>query len=138
MTGTVDCIAKNGIVDHMDDHSIYVKIMSMSACASCSAGGVCGSADASEKLIEIDRNTAPEVKVGDSVKVHMDVANGNLAVVYGYLLPFLLLIISLIVFVNLMDEGWAGLLSIAVLLPYYAGLFIFRDKLKKRFRFTLE
>lgn len=138
MTPANDCIAKSGIVDHLDNHTIYVKILSISACASCQVKGVCSSSDMSEKIIEVDREGAPVVKPGQLVNVSMDASNGNLAVVFGYLIPFVVLILALVILVNFTSEGIAGLISIGLLAPYYAGLYLLKNRLQRKFRFTIE
>lgn len=138
MPSSVDCIAKEGYIDHIDDRKIYVKILSVSACASCHTNGICNTSESAEKLIGIDREGAPEVKLGQKVQISMNAKNGNLAVVYGYVVPFLILIVSLLVLANFMSEGIAGLLSIALLAPYYAGLYLLRKQFESRFRFTIE
>ena len=138
MPSSVDCIAKEGFVDSIDDQKIYIKILSVSACASCHANGICSSTESSEKIIGVDRNGAPDVNLGQQVKISMNSANGNLAVVYGYVIPFLILVFALIFLVNFTSEGVAGLLSIAMLAPYYAVIYLFRKRFERRFRFTIE
>lgn len=138
MANTTDCIAKNGIVDHLDDQMIYVKILSVSACAACHARGMCTSNEISEKLIEVSREGAPEVKTGQEVRISMNTSTGNLAVVFGYVIPFVILILALLILANFFSEGIAGLLSIALLAPYYFGLYLFRSRFQQKFRFTIE
>jgi sigma-E factor negative regulatory protein RseC len=138
MSETVDCIAKSGVVDHLDDRNIYIRILSVSACAACHAKGVCTSVESTEKLITVEREQAPEVSPGQTVNVRMNAGNGNLAVVFGYLIPFIILIVALVILSVFFTEGWAGLIAIITLIPYYSGLYLFRDSLKRRFRFTIE
>ncbi len=138
MSSKGDCIVKSGVVDHFDDKNIYIRIVSVSSCASCDSKGSCSTADSAGKLIEIERANAPDVQAGEMVRVSMDSVNGTLAVILGYGLPFIILIFSLIVMTNYTSEGVAGLISISLLLPYFAGLYFFRNRLKQQFRFTIE
>ncbi len=138
MSVTGDCIVKTGIVDHLDDKNIYIRIVSVSACASCESKGSCTTAESTEKLIEVDRTHAPYARPGQQVKVSMNSRNGALAVILGYGMPFIILIISLVVSTNYMSEGVAGLISISLLLPYFGGLYFFRNMLKQQFRFSIE
>jgi len=138
MTSTKDCIAKSGIIDHLDNNRIYVRILSVSACASCHVKGACSASDMEEKIIEVDREGAPEVKPGQLVNVSMDASNGNLAVVFGYLIPFIILVLALVILVNFTSEGIAGLISIGLLAPYYGGLYLLKDRFQRKFRFTIE
>lgn len=138
MSSLEECIAKTGVVERIDNEKIYVTITAVSACVSCQANGVCNSADTSAKVIEIPRAEAPEVKPGQFVNVSMKASNGNLAVFYGYVLPLMILIVSLLILINFTTEGIAGLLSLAMLILYYTGLYVFRKHLDRRFRFSVE
>jgi len=64
---------------------------------------------------------------------------GTQAVIFGYFIPFVLLIFTLLLVENLTkDEGIAGVAAIGILLPYYVGLYLLRNFLKKKFSFTIE
>ena len=64
---------------------------------------------------------------------------GNKAVILGYLLPFMLLITLLITVNALGFKEWlSGLVSIASLVPYYLLLYLFRNRLRKSFTFTIR
>lgn len=138
MSETTECVAKGGVVDRIENQKVYVKIVSQSACASCHANVACSASDISEKMIEVDLADAGDVKPGEFVTVKVQSSAGNLALFYGYVFPFLLVLISLIVAVNFTSEGYAGLISLAALLPYYLGLYLLRGKIARRFRFTIE
>lgn len=99
---------------------------------------MCNTSESAEKLIGIDREDAPEVIPGQKVRISLNAKNGNLAVVYGYVVPFLILIVALLFLVNFTSEGIAGLLSIALLAPYYTGLYLLRKHFERSFRFTIE
>lgn len=112
--------------------------MSVSACASCHAKGACTASDTSEKLIEVALEDAGEVQPGQLVTVNVESSAGNVALFYGYILPFLLVFVALIVSINFVSEVYAGLISLGILLPYYVLLYILRNKMGKRFRFTIS
>ncbi len=64
---------------------------------------------------------------------------GFKALFLGYILPFLLLVITLFTSLTITkNEGLAGLLSVGVLLPYYLGLYFFRKKISNTFIFEIE
>ena len=137
MSSTAECVAKTGVVQSIENHKVIVKVMSVSACASCHAKGACTASDTSEKLIEVALADAGDFKPGQLVTVKVESSAGNVALFYGYILPFLLVFVALIVSVNLVSEVFAGLISLGILLPYYAVLYILRNKMGKRFRFTI-
>jgi len=64
---------------------------------------------------------------------------GKRAVFLGYILPFIVLLATLIISLNLFDdEGIAGLIAFGILIPYYFILYLFKDKLRNSFEFRLR
>jgi len=115
-----------------------VTIVNESACSSCHAKGACTMADLKEKEIEISRFNG-KYSPGEEVIVIFREAQGFQALFYGYVLPFLVVFITLIVTYSVTNnEILAGLLSLGILIPYYITLYFFRDFLKKVFKFELE
>lgn len=137
MTATSD-IRHVGFVKSVSDQSIIVSILNQSGCASCHAKGACTTADLQEKDIEIN-HFSRKYSVGEMVTIVFKKSQGFSAVFWGYLMPFILIFITLIISsAFLSNELTAGLLSIAVLIPYYITLYFFRHLLKRYFKFELE
>jgi len=64
---------------------------------------------------------------------------GFKALFLGYILPLIVLVVSLFVFNALgFSESVSGLLSLAVLVPYYLMLYLFRKSIEKQFHFDIE
>lgn len=134
-----DTITHPGIIESINDKSVFVKILAMSACSSCHAKAMCNIAEVEEKIVEIRRNAERTFEEGQEVTVSMKKSLGGKAVFLGYILPFLLLMIVLLAVLLISEnEGMAGLLAIAVLIPYYWILYIFRDRLKRAFSFSIQ
>lgn len=134
-----DLVKHQGIISEITNDNIRVSIMAQSACASCHAKGFCGAADMQEKFIDVKNYGGINQKVGDFVTVTMRRRLGTKAVLYGYFLPFVLLLATLIVMLSILDnEGLAGLISLGVLVPYYFGLYMLKDRLKQGFEFHIE
>ncbi len=134
-----DLIKHSGVISEITDHLIKVNIVAQSACASCHAKGYCGVSDMKEKIIEVKKSGNINQNVGDFVVVAMNQKLGIKAVMYGYMLPFAILMITLIGSLSYFkNEGVAGLAALSVLIPYYVTLYIFRDKLKDKFQFHIE
>ncbi len=127
-----------GRIYKIDTENVIVKIQAQSACVSCKLSGVCGESNESEKEIEVN-NIGYDFKIGDYVEVQITETMGNLAVFFGYLLPFLIVLATLII-TNAMtgNQGLSGLISLASLIPYYLILSLFKSKIKKTFQFTLN
>lgn len=92
-----------------------------------------------EKLIEVSDPNASNYARGQHVNVVMTISSGNRAVLLGYFYPLLILLTALIVSLAITsNEGWSGLISIAVLIPYYFVLWLRRDHLKKKTSFSVK
>lgn len=134
-----ESITHPGIIEKLTDDKVFVKVLAMSACASCHAKGMCNIAEVEEKIVEVKRDKSMDYKPGDEVSVSMKRALGSLAVMLGYVVPFLLMFgILLLVLLLTGDEGLAGLLAILILIPYYGLLYLYRSKLKAKFSFTID
>lgn len=134
-----DLVTHDGVISEITNENIRVSIMAQSACASCHAKGFCCAADMQEKFIDVKNTGNSNQKVGDFVTISMKRKLGNKAVLYGYFLPFVLLMVTLVAALSsLEDEGMAGLISLGVLVPYYFLLYTLRDKLKSKFEFHIE
>lgn len=131
-------IKHKGFVQKITDTALIVSIVNQSACSSCHANGACSVADFQEKEIEIPlvgTNYFP----GQEVTVVFRESAGFTALFYGYILPFLLVMFTLIlVFATTNNEALAGLTALGILVPYYITLYFFRHYLKKVFKFELE
>ena len=128
-----------GIIESVTGDKVSVRILSQSACSSCHAKGACSVADIEEKVIDAEFNPSGNWKPGDEVMVKMEESLGRKAVLMGYVLPLVVLVVSIVVFLSLLNhEGLAALLSILMLVPYYFILFLFRKRLQKEFRFRIE
>jgi sigma-E factor negative regulatory protein RseC len=132
------CIEQKGTVEEITDRHVRIKIQRDSACGHCNAGSICNLSDISERIIETgDYN--PDIKVGDIVDVTITRSMGNKAALFGYLLPFLLLI-SVLMILNAtgMKEWLSGLISLGVLAPYFILLYLFRDRLRRSITFAVR
>ena len=135
----LDAIRHSGIVKRIDDDFVYVSIVSQSACASCHARGACNITDLNEEVVEVPRGSASGCQVGDRVEVAMRKSLGTRAVMLGYIVPFLLVIATMIVILAVTGrEGLAGLLALGVLIPYYLLLYLRRNHLKRTFTFSIQ
>ena len=134
-----DTITHPGIVESTNDKSVFVKILAMSACSSCHAKAMCNIAEVEEKIVEVRKDPERNFEKGQEVTVSMKKSLGGKAVLLGYIIPFALLMGTLLLVLFLSgNEGLAGLMAIAILVPYYWLLYIFRDKLKNTFSFSIQ
>lgn len=132
------CVEQQGTVEEVAGHRVFVRIRQVSACGDCHAKGMCSMTEMEDKVIEADGNSLSLTR-GDRVNIIMKRSMGNKAVVLGYMIPFVLLIIVLLVLsAEQVDEWIIGLAIVSILISYYAILHLFRDRLRKSFTFTLR
>jgi len=117
---------------------LIVNIINQSACSSCHANGACSVSDFQDKEIEI-ANVGNFYTPGQEVTIVFKESQGFTALFYGYVLPFILVLFTLIIAVSLFkNELIAGLLALAILIPYYITIYFFRHLLKNVFKFEVE
>jgi sigma-E factor negative regulatory protein RseC len=133
-----DEVTHTGIVSSICDKGINVTIVVVAGCASCQIKGSCNMAEQADKelYIECDSN---QFKTGQQVLVRLKTSQGMNALLLGYVIPLLIVIIALITLSALrLNEGVAGILSLATLAPYYLLLYLFKSTIKKKFTYFVN
>jgi len=134
-----DSIKHNGVIRTMDKDKYYVSIVAQSACVSCSVKGACNVTEIKEETVEVVKGKNDKYKIGDRVEILMEKSLGTKAVFLGYILPFILLFLMLIIGLSIFDEeGIAGLLALGILIPYYFALYYLRGRLNNTFVFRIR
>ena len=132
------CIAQKGTVEDIAGHRITVRVHRETACGQCNARSMCNLSDIEERIIETS-DYSNNFRIGDDVRIAITAGMGNRAVLLGYLLPFVLLVTVLISLNALGFQEWvSGLFSLVMLGAYYFILYLFRNRLKKSFTFTIS
>jgi len=127
-SGRFGNIEHDGIVQKSDINSVIVRISSETACAGCHAAGSCNMSQGSY-------NVSP----GDNVTILMKKSMGYKALFLGYILPFILLVLTLVILLSIsLPEGTAGLLSLGMLGIYYLLLYLSRSRIGNAFNFTIK
>jgi sigma-E factor negative regulatory protein RseC len=125
------------IVDIAPDF-ITVEIVAESACATCHAAGLCGTADATHKAISVPA-TVGDWKVGQEVQVLLKRSMGFKAVWLAYAIP---LVVLMAVLLGLNSAGVgelaSGLAAIGAVGVYYLFLLLFRDRLRNEYSFYIK
>lgn len=130
-------VSHKGVVVAVDGRRLKVQIESVSACAACHAKGMCTLSDKEEKLIDIEMPNGMEKKVGDVVTVVVTQQRGMQAVVLAYILPAIVVILSLVGLLKIVSEQVAIILSLLSLAVYYILLYLFRNRISSKFVMTL-
>lgn len=117
---------------------ITVEIVAESACATCHAASLCGTADATHKAISVPA-TLGNWQVGQEVKVLLKRSMGFKAVWLAYAIP-LAVLLGVLLALNAagLSELASGLIAIAAVGVYYLVLWLFRDKLRNEYSFYIK
>ncbi len=128
-----------GFVKAVENKRVEIAIMSVAGCASCQLKGACSVSDIEEKQVWVKMEDTSQYSVGQQVTIEMKQSLGTWAVLLGYVFPFLVLLLSLILFISLgFDQGLSGLIALALLVPYYTVLYLIRNWLDTRFQYSLR
>ncbi|NOY37692.1 MAG: SoxR reducing system RseC family protein [Chlorobi bacterium] len=131
-------IEHEGTVKQIHDGRITVGFIAKSACATCHLKGFCSASDLQDKEVEVWQGDH-QVTVGEKVNIVLAQKLGIKALMIGYIFPFFLVIIALFVsYLITDDELVIGLISLAVLIPYYWGLYLLRSRIGKKYNFQIR
>jgi len=131
-------IEHTGIIYHIDGNHIRVSIIQKSACSGCHANGTCSAADMDEKYIDVETSDS-SFKVGEMVMLYGQSSMGLLAVLLAFVIPFLLILFTLIILRNYVaSEALSGTIALSMLIPYYIILSFFNKKMKTKFSFYIK
>lgn len=135
----METINKSGIIKNVKNDEITVEIMSCSACSSCAVKNYCNTAEAKQKEIILKSKNADKYKIGEEVVIEIDEKQALKSIIIAYVIPLILMISTIIGVISYQqDEIIGGICGIIVLIPYYFGLFLARDKLKSGFEFKIS
>ena len=132
-----DTIVKHeGVVSKITNDVVTISLKGNINCEACNAKGACGVSESNSKEIEIS-NSSQTLKLNENVEVLLKKNLGLKAVFWAYVFPFILMLTVLLIASTLFQEWIAGLLSIAILIPYYLMLYVLRNTFKKAFKLSI-
>ena len=135
-----DIIQHEGTVESIVGSHVRVRIVQTSACATCAAHKYCNSSESKEKMIDVYTKDAARYQVGQAVHVLGTTSMGMRAVLWAFGVPFVVLVAVLYAtwMVTGGDEPLSALAALVSLALYYFVLYFCRDKMAKRFVFTIR
>ncbi len=133
-----DTVEHEGIVKENTGSIVKVIIHRSSACANCEGKKGCYLSENSNKIIDVTALDS-DYRSGEKVKVVLERKLAINALFYAYILPFIVVIITLFLISAMTgDERLAGIISISVLVPYFLILKAFKSKFERKYSFKLE
>ncbi len=131
-------VTKTATVTQVENNTVYLKMRSCAACQGCAAKEYCGLSETVDKQLSVQTPEASLFQVGEEVDLIINSGQGLKAVILGYVLPLFLLVGTIVIATLLgISEFISGISGIIVLIPYYFGLFLLKDKLKNAFQFKI-
>lgn len=132
-------ISHSGVIERIEPDKVQVRIVQTSACAACKVAGYCSAAESKEKLIDVFGETATRnLQVGQQVTVTTSGVVAAKALLWGFGLPFVLLVsVLIIVLIVTSSEGLAALCALAALVPYYFVLWLLRNRMRDELSFQI-
>ena len=134
-----ESIRHSGVIERIENDVVFVKIVQLSACSGCQAKSLCKISESKEKIVEVRVPDVTAYKVGDPVVVTGTASQGAKAVVLAFGLPLIILLSVLIVLTQVTgDEAKSALIALLIMVPYYAVLYICRNRIKRVFQFSIR
>lgn len=132
-------IKHRGIVEKIDGSHIQVRIVQTSACSSCSIKSHCNASESKDKIIDVYNINESNYYVGQEVNLIGTTSMGMHAVMIAFCIPFIVMILSLFIAMYIThDELKSALVALLSLIPIYVVIYLFRNKMIKKFSFSLE
>lgn len=133
-----ESIYHDGIVEKIDGNTLYVRIVQQSACSGCHAKAMCAASEQKDKIIEI-ADRSGQYQPGEKVRICGRSSLGLQAVFLAFVVPIFLILAALAAASQWKWTDTAASVTCLILLAaYYGLLYLLRDRLKKRFTFTVE
>lgn len=134
-----DQVCKEGIVRKIQEDHIWVEIVVSSACGGCAAKSLCNITEKKNELVEA-RNISGEVlQIGELVQLQMKQNLARKAVLLGYGLPCVVLLLGLFGCYALTRIDWLSvLLALALTAVYYLVIKIWDKRLTRNFVFYVN
>ena len=139
ITNMSESINHNGRIEKIEGDTIFVRIIQQSACSGCHAKGMCSASDQKEKIIEVNDPNSDKFHVNEEVTLCGQSSLGLQAELLAFVLPLIIVVAAIVAGTYLQwDETTSGLTGLLLLVPYYCILYFLREKLKRKFIFTLK
>ena len=132
-------ISHSGVVESVDEGCVRVRITQTSACASCKIASHCTASDMKVKIVDVYGTDVEAYKVGQEVVVSTSRNVVNRALLLGFGLPLMVLLVTLVItHVLKCDEATSALAALAMLVPYFLMVWVLRDRIRRSVTFCIE
>ena len=130
-------INHNGIISGIKSGVVEVLITDNISCDGCGIKNACISGGKKDNVFFVD-SQGQDFSSGDRVQITLSHNRALNAVVWAYIFPFIVMIVSLVILSLFFNELMAGLISFVLLAVYYFLIFLNKKYFNKRFRLKLK
>ncbi|MCQ2975945.1 MAG: SoxR reducing system RseC family protein [Bacteroidales bacterium] len=127
-----------GTIVNVSSNKVSASFEVSEACGNCQAKTLCEKGKGKLITIEADKQLKEEYQIGERVNVCLSSKLATSSVLLAYVLPLVLLFLVMIMVIIISGNDDIGCLSGLAILPiYYFFLYLFREKLNNKFKFTI-
>ena len=128
-----------GNIIKIDGNTVTVKVLQLSACASCDSNKYCTLSECKEKEITVSDANPEAYSVGEEVQIVTQKRQVFTAVLWAYVIPLILLFIGVGVGTLLnLPEVHTALLGLVAVAIYYVFLMAINKILSKSLEFKIS
>ena len=132
-------ITHTGVVDGISGDIVHVRIVQASACSSCKVASHCTASESKEKIVDVRCDNPSRFAVGQEVTVEASASVGFSAVVIAFVVPVVTIMMTVVFALQCgASELKAALAGLAILIPYYIILYMFRSRLERIMTFRIS
>ena len=127
-----------GTIESVEVNKVKVRLQRYSACVSCEHSDNCLGKGGKSIVVDVYKESSIMCDVGDEVEVEISDKSGMKAVCIGFLVPLLLVVVSVLA-TNIIgcQESQSVLVAFALLVLYCIVVYMLRNKLEHKFRIRL-
>lgn len=132
-------IEHEGIIKSINGNQFTICIIQNSACSDCHAKGACMAADTKEKMVDVV-DSSGQFKLNERVMLLGKTSIGYRAILWAFVIPLVLLMSVIFAATSIwhVNELQSALLALIALVPYYAFLYMMRNKMGEKLAFTIK
>ena len=128
-------IYHEGVAEEVQERTALVRFVQNGACGSCQLKSVCNPAEQRVRTVRAYHDGT--LHPGDRVRVGVEESVAWLSILFSFVLPFLVVAISFFtIYFRTGNDIAAGGAALAILPAYYLLVYLFREKLAGKVRFT--
>lgn len=132
-------IEHGGTVISIEGNTVVVEMIVEAACQGCKMKAMCNKESEQNRVVSVYTDMAAHYSVHEHVIVSISTAMGVKAAVWVYVIPFLIVLATLVGSLQAgATELTAGLSSLIILAVYYFLLYLLKEKIEKQIVFEIS